>query len=61
VTTSHVRIHYTLDPKDNFRIEQVAMPTMPPGGVLLRVLYLPLDPYMRGRMDEACQGRASPR
>jgi NADPH-dependent curcumin reductase CurA len=37
---------------DNFRLEQVAMPTTPPGGVLLRVLYLSLDPYMRGRMDE---------
>jgi NADPH-dependent curcumin reductase CurA len=22
------------------------------GGLLLRVLYLPLDPYMRGRMDD---------
>jgi NADPH-dependent curcumin reductase CurA len=37
---------------DNFRLEQVAMPPMPPGGVLLRVLYLSLDAYMRGRMDE---------
>src|ERR1700737_1738476 len=36
----------------NFRLEQVAVPTMPPGGVLLRVLYLSLDPYMRGRMDD---------
>lgn len=25
---------------------------MPPGGVQLRVLYLSLDPYMRGRMDD---------
>jgi NADPH-dependent curcumin reductase len=38
---------------DNFRLEQAAMPTTPSGsGVLLRVLYLSLDPYMRGRMDE---------
>ena len=29
------------------------MPTLPPGGLLLRVLYLSLDPYMRGRMDDA--------
>jgi NADPH-dependent curcumin reductase len=36
----------------NFRLEIVAMPTMPAGGVLLRVLYLSLDPYMRGRMDD---------
>ncbi|MGF6768378.1 NADPH-dependent curcumin reductase CurA [Paraburkholderia sp. GAS199] len=36
---------------DNFRIEQAALPATPPNGVLLRVLYLSLDPYMRGRMD----------
>jgi NADPH-dependent curcumin reductase len=29
------------------------MPPLPPGGLLLRVLYLSLDPYMRGRMDDA--------
>ena len=29
------------------------MPALPPGGLLLRVLYLSLDPYMRGRMDDA--------
>ena len=37
---------------ENFRLEEVAMPTMPPGGLLLRALYLSLDPYMRGRMDD---------
>jgi NADPH-dependent curcumin reductase len=37
---------------DNFRLEDVPMPALPRGGVLLRVLYLSLDPYMRGRMDE---------
>ena len=37
---------------ENFRLEHVAMPATPPGGVLLRVLYLSLDPYMRGRMDD---------
>jgi NADPH-dependent curcumin reductase len=36
---------------DNFRIEQAALPATPPNGLLLRVLYLSLDPYMRGRMD----------
>lgn len=35
---------------ENFRLEDAAMPELPPGGVLLRVLYLSLDPYMRGRM-----------
>jgi NADPH-dependent curcumin reductase CurA len=38
---------------ENFRLEEVAMPALPPGGLLLRVLYLSLDPYMRGRMDDA--------
>ena len=28
------------------------MPGLPRGGLLLRVLYLSLDPYMRGRMDD---------
>ena len=37
----------------NFRLESVAMPPLPRGGLLLRVLYLSLDPYMRGRMDDA--------
>jgi NADPH-dependent curcumin reductase CurA len=36
----------------NFRLKKVAMPALPPGGVLLRVLYLSLDPYMRSRMDD---------
>lgn len=37
---------------DNFRLEEVPMPAMPSGGLLLKVLYLSLDPYMRGRMDD---------
>src|SRR6201987_1753416 len=37
---------------ENFRLEEVPMPSAPPGGLLLRVLYLSLDPYMRGRMDD---------
>jgi NADPH-dependent curcumin reductase len=36
---------------DNFRLEQASLPATPPNGLLLRVLYLSLDPYMRGRMD----------
>jgi NADPH-dependent curcumin reductase CurA len=36
---------------DNFRLEQATLPDTPPNGLLLRVLYLSLDPYMRGRMD----------
>jgi hypothetical protein len=34
-------------------MEEVPMPQLPPGGLLLRVLYLSLDPYMRSRMDDA--------
>ena len=41
-----------LPTRDNFRLEEVPMPELPPGGLLLRVLYLSLDPYMRGRMDD---------
>ena len=37
----------------NFRMEEVPLPQLPPGGLLLRALYLSLDPYMRGRMDDA--------
>ena len=37
---------------ENFRLEEAPMPATPPAGLLLRVLYLSLDPYMRGRMDD---------
>src|SRR5262245_49370859 len=37
---------------ENFHLQEVPMPELPPGGLLLRVLYLSLDPYMRGRMDD---------
>jgi NADPH-dependent curcumin reductase CurA len=36
----------------DFRLEETAIPTPGPGQVLLRVQYLSLDPYMRGRMDD---------
>jgi len=36
----------------DFRLEVVPMPPCPPDGLLLRGLYLSLDPYMRGRMDD---------
>ena len=38
---------------DNFRLETVDMPTPGEGEVLVKVLYMSLDPYMRGRMDDA--------
>ena len=36
----------------DFRLEETAIPTPGPGEVLLRVEYLSLDPYMRGRMED---------
>ncbi|WP_299557604.1 NADP-dependent oxidoreductase [uncultured Sulfitobacter sp.] len=38
---------------DNFRLEEAAVPTPGDGEVLVRVHYMSLDPYMRGRMDDA--------
>src|SRR5260370_882075 len=38
--------------KSDFRLEEVRIPTPGSGQVLLGVLYLSLDPYMRGRMDD---------
>ncbi len=37
---------------DDFRLEEMPMPALAPGGLVLRTLYHSLDPYMRGRMDE---------
>ncbi|WP_166366684.1 NADP-dependent oxidoreductase [Pseudomonas akapageensis] len=38
---------------ENFRMERVALPELADGQILLRTLYLSLDPYMRGRMSDA--------
>lgn len=45
---------------ENFRIEETAVPTPQDGQVLLRTLYLSLDPYMRNLMDEVGPGYAPP-
>ena len=37
----------------NFRLEEQPIPTIKDGEVLLRTVYLSLDPYMRGRMSDA--------
>ena len=37
---------------ENFRIEKEPVPELKKGQVLIKVLYLSLDPYMRGRMSE---------
>ncbi|WKE64784.1 NADP-dependent oxidoreductase [Gallaecimonas kandeliae] len=38
---------------DNFRLEQAPIPEPAQGQVLLRTVFLSLDPYMRGRMSDA--------
>ncbi|MDD1782725.1 NADP-dependent oxidoreductase [Enterovibrio sp. ZSDZ35] len=38
---------------DNFRLESQSVPTLNDGEVLLKTIYLSLDPYMRGRMSDA--------
>ncbi|MDP9013987.1 MAG: NADP-dependent oxidoreductase [Pseudomonadota bacterium] len=38
---------------DSFRLDQVTIPGLRDGEVLLRTLWLSLDPYMRGRMSDA--------
>src|ERR1700742_4013520 len=41
------------EPKaSDFRIEEFAAPTPGDGQVLLRTIWLSLDPYMRGRMSD---------
>src|SRR5215469_4761181 len=41
------------EPKpSDFRFEEVAVPTPGEGQVLLRTIWLSLDPYMRGRMND---------
>ena len=37
----------------DFRLETVDLPAVPEGHVLVRVHYMSLDPYMRGRMNDA--------
>ncbi len=39
--------------EDNFRIESVPVPKPKDGEVLVKNLWLSLDPYMRGRMNDA--------
>ncbi len=39
--------------EDNFRIEEAPIPQLGEGEVLVKNLWLSLDPYMRGRMSDA--------
>jgi NADPH-dependent curcumin reductase CurA len=42
-----------LPTKENFRTETVTLPGLQDGEVLVKGLYFSVDPYMRGRMDDA--------
>src|ERR1700692_4042259 len=42
-----------LPKESDFRLVESAIPTPGPGEVLTGTLYLSLDPYMRGRMNDA--------
>lgn len=44
---------YGTPTQENFRLEQAPVPQAGAGEVLLRSVYLSLDPYMRGRMSDA--------
>lgn len=37
----------------DFRLEEKPVPACPDGGILVKILWQSLDPYMRGRMDES--------
>ncbi|MBT8048096.1 MAG: NADP-dependent oxidoreductase [Xanthomonadales bacterium] len=57
MTVENTRIVLASRPKgmpapENFRIEHESLPKLEKGQVLIKVLYLSLDPYMRGRMSE---------
>ena len=42
------------EPKhSDFSIEEIELPKLQPGEILLKTIYLSLDPYMRGRMSDA--------
>ena len=62
--TTNRRLVLAASPKgeptaDTFRLETLPVPTPGPGQMLLRTLWLSLDPYMRGRMN-ANAGYAEP-
>ncbi len=38
---------------DDFRLDEAALPALRPGEALVRTIWLSLDPYMRGRMNDA--------
>ena len=58
MTTMNKQIHLASRPQGepttgNFRLVQATLPALGEGDVLVRNHYLSLDPYMRGRMNDA--------
>jgi len=58
MSATHRRILLVSRPRgaaslDNFRLEEVPVPVVGPGQLLVRHHWLSLDPYMRGRMNDA--------
>ena len=47
--------------ESDFRVEEAPVPEPEPGEVLVRMIYLSLDPYMRGRMRDAASYAAAGR
>jgi len=43
--------------ESDFRLVEVPMPAPGPGEALVKIVYLSLDPYMRGVMNEASSYR----
>ena len=46
---------------EDFRLADAPVPLAEPGEMLLRNLYLSLDPYMRGRMEPPARARSARR
>ena len=63
-TTLNRQVHLASPPAGtpttaNFHLATTAVPVAGPGQLLLRTVYLSLDPYMRGRMSDAASYAAS--
>lgn len=58
MTTISTQIQLAARPKgeptvENFQTAEVTLPELQDGEILVRIIYLSLDPYMRGRMNDA--------
>ena len=58
MSTMNKQIHLVSRPTgeastENFKLFETALPALKPGQVLVRHLFMSLDPYMRGRMNDS--------